>query len=112
MLGYYFDAFFNTRWTGGPEMIILFLVFTSNIGELLCFALQAIFRTDSILGSAFSQTALTLFEFGTNRLAFGTSTRPLFPLGTASGNSQTTYLYEVLRGASPGGGCVYQLCNV
>ncbi|KAF9075710.1 hypothetical protein BDP27DRAFT_1414890 [Rhodocollybia butyracea] len=60
-------------------MIILFLVFTFNIG------------------SAFSQTAVTLFEFGSNRLAFGSSTRPLSPLGTASDNSQTTYLYEVVN---------------
>ncbi|KAF9075711.1 hypothetical protein BDP27DRAFT_1414891 [Rhodocollybia butyracea] len=60
-------------------MIILLLVFAFNIA------------------SAFSQTAVTLFEFGSNRLAFGSSTRPLSPLGTASDNSQTTYLYEVVN---------------
>ncbi|KAF9075712.1 hypothetical protein BDP27DRAFT_951540 [Rhodocollybia butyracea] len=59
-------------------MIIFLLVFTFNIA------------------SAFSQTAVTLFEFGINRLASGISTRPLSPLGTASDKSETTYLYEIV----------------
>ncbi|KAF9075709.1 hypothetical protein BDP27DRAFT_1443022 [Rhodocollybia butyracea] len=48
------------------------------------------------IASALSQTAVTLFEFGPNRFAGGVSTLPLVPLGTASVNSQTTYLYRVL----------------
>ncbi|KAF9075701.1 hypothetical protein BDP27DRAFT_951092 [Rhodocollybia butyracea] len=50
---------------------------------------------------AFSSiTALTLFEFGINRLDTGTFTLPLAPLGTASDNSETTYLYQVVAGTA------------
>ncbi|KAF9075699.1 hypothetical protein BDP27DRAFT_1443014 [Rhodocollybia butyracea] len=47
--------------------------------------------------SAFSSiTALTLFQFGGDRLDPGTTTLPLSPLGTASDNSETTYLYRAI----------------
>ncbi|KAF9075681.1 hypothetical protein BDP27DRAFT_950579 [Rhodocollybia butyracea] len=49
------------------------------------------------IASAFSQTAVTLFEFGPGRFLEGASTLPLLPLGTASDSSQTTYLYEVVN---------------
>ncbi|KAF9075708.1 hypothetical protein BDP27DRAFT_1414887 [Rhodocollybia butyracea] len=49
------------------------------------------------IASAFSQTAVTLFEFGPGRFAEGAATLPLVPLGTASDNSQTTYLYQVVN---------------
>ncbi|KAF9065691.1 hypothetical protein BDP27DRAFT_1331630 [Rhodocollybia butyracea] len=51
------------------------------------------------IGAAVSSsiTALTLFEFGKNRLVSGSTTLPLYPLGTANGNSETTYLYEIIN---------------
>ncbi|KAF9065693.1 hypothetical protein BDP27DRAFT_1549443 [Rhodocollybia butyracea] len=70
-------------------MTIFLFIFAFNIGLI---------RQENLLGGAFSSsiTALTLFEFGTNRLIPGSTTLPLSPLGTANGNSETTYLYEII----------------
>ncbi|KAF9064625.1 hypothetical protein BDP27DRAFT_1425626 [Rhodocollybia butyracea] len=70
-------------------MTIFLFIFAFNIGLI---------RQENLLGGAFSSsiTALTLFEFGTNCLIPGSTTLPLSPLGTANGNSETTYLYEII----------------
>ncbi|KAJ7693675.1 hypothetical protein B0H17DRAFT_492518 [Mycena rosella] len=46
-------------------------------------------------GSSPPVTAVTLWQFGQNRLLGGAVTVPLQPLGTASDGSATTYRYEV-----------------
>jgi len=47
------------------------------------------------VGHAFSQSNITLWQFGANRLLGGQVTLPLFPVGTATDSLSTTYLYEV-----------------
>ncbi|KAJ3740509.1 hypothetical protein DFH05DRAFT_1581365 [Lentinula detonsa] len=50
------------------------------------------------VGRAFSQdTGVTLWQFGTLRLAAGEFTAPLRPIGTPVDGLSTTYLYEVLN---------------
>ncbi|KAE9395804.1 hypothetical protein BT96DRAFT_942121 [Gymnopus androsaceus JB14] len=47
------------------------------------------------VGHASSQSDITLWQFGTNRLLQGQVTLPMLPVGVATDGLSTTYLYEV-----------------
>lgn len=63
------------------------------VGLCLDFKAQHYGTYLSFSGRVYSQSSITLWEFGASRLLGGSTTLPLQPLGTAG--LATTYVYEV-----------------